>query len=107
MSMPERLDQAVACQRSERRSKTIRQIDLLALIETRPIEIESDETAWCGLHLQKGLTDPETFDTSTSVVLTAAVHLLPEPYFAAFRLLVLDSPRFLENVCCRTAVARQ
>ena len=70
MSMPERLDRAVACQRSERRSKTIRQIDLLALIETRPIEIESDETAWCGLHLQKGLTDPETFDTSTSVVLT-------------------------------------
>ena len=69
MSMPERLDRAVACQRSERRSKTIRQIDLLALIETRPTEIESDETAWCGLHLQKGLTDPETFDTSTSVVL--------------------------------------
>ena len=54
MSMPERLDQAVACQRSERRSKTIRQIDPLALIETRPIETESDETAWCGLHLQKG-----------------------------------------------------
>ena len=70
MSMPVRLDRAAACQRNGRRRETIHSMDSLAPIKTRPIEIESDETGWRRLHPQEGLTDPETFDTSTSVVLT-------------------------------------
>ena len=52
------------------------------------------------------LTASRSFDTSARASLTNAVHIFPELFFAAARILVLDSQNVFENLYGRAPVAR-